>query len=84
MDSAQEKEEEEPPRSFPPYQKVEKQSPPQPMIAVSRYTSVEDMLENLEIDGISLTDAQYQTVIGAMAPGNEKHQLLRQKDGETR
>ena len=62
----------------------EKQSPPQPMIAVSGYTSVEDMLENLKVDGISLTDAQYQSVIGAMAPGNERYKLLQQKDGETR
>ena len=62
----------------------ETHSPSQPKSAIVRYTSVEDMKENLQLEGINLTDAECNSVIEALAPGNERYKLKQQRDGETR
>ena len=62
----------------------ETHSSSQPKSAAVRYTSVEDMRENLLREGIRLTDAEYNSVIEGLAPGSERYKLKQQRDGENR
>ena len=62
----------------------EAHSSSQPKSAAVRYTSVEDMKENPQREGINVTDAECNSIIEALAPGNARYKLKQQRDGETR
>ncbi len=56
----------------------------QPQNPAVRYTSVEDMRENLLREGRRLTDAECNYVIEGLAPGSERYKWKQQRDGENR
>ncbi len=62
----------------------EAQSSSQPKKPAVRYTSVEDLRENILREGMRLTDAEYNSVIEGLAPGSERYKLKQQRDGENR